>query len=254
MQPKYAILPQADQEEISTSQEFAHLLETFLTPLLLVLDQVLDKRLVRTLVQCCVAIIRFRNHKQGLLLSELGSYLGGSVGLSQTATAGTKRVGKLIRSLKWSALHIDRFLLEEAGKEVERLKGQGKRILCLFDGSVIEKPESSKLEATGPVLSEPCQTTEPLPSGIAFYYADPATHSGDGNGLDRDHHHGTGRHSQARGHAVVDHQRGLCRKTPRERGGSAALAGAHLGAAADLCRGIAAMLLARGWKCCSAFG
>jgi hypothetical protein len=70
MQPKYAIRHQPDQEEISTSQEFAHLLESFLAPLLLVLDQVLDKRLVRTLVQCCVAIIRFRNHKQGLLLSE----------------------------------------------------------------------------------------------------------------------------------------------------------------------------------------
>ena len=73
MQPKYAILHAPDQEEISTSQEFAQLLETFLAPLLLVLDQVLDKRLVRTLVQCCVAIIRFRNQKQGLLLSELGS-------------------------------------------------------------------------------------------------------------------------------------------------------------------------------------
>ena len=34
MQPKYAILHQPDQEEISTSQEFAHLLETFLAPLL----------------------------------------------------------------------------------------------------------------------------------------------------------------------------------------------------------------------------
>jgi hypothetical protein len=59
MQPTYAILHQPDQEEISTSQEFARVLESFLAPLLLVLDQVLDKRLVRTLVQCCVAIIRW---------------------------------------------------------------------------------------------------------------------------------------------------------------------------------------------------
>lgn len=70
MQPTYGILHQPDQEAISTSQEFAQLLETFLTPLLLVLDQVLDKRLVTTLVQCCVAIMRFRNSKQGLLLSD----------------------------------------------------------------------------------------------------------------------------------------------------------------------------------------
>ncbi len=168
MQPKYAILHQRDQEEITTSQEFAQVLETFLAPLLLVLDQMLDKRLVRTLVSCCVAIIRFRNTKQGLLLSELGSYLGGYVGLSQTATAGTKRVGKLIRSLKWSAWHIDQFLLEEAKKEVERLKAQGKRILCLFDGSVIEKPESSTLQATGPVLSSKAKRLTRSRVGLLF--------------------------------------------------------------------------------------
>jgi hypothetical protein len=63
MQPKYGILYQRDQEEVQTSQEFAGLLETFLLPLLLVLDKHMDKRLVRTLVQCCVAIIRFRNNK-----------------------------------------------------------------------------------------------------------------------------------------------------------------------------------------------
>src|SRR5437763_14052668 len=102
MQPKYAILHAPDQEEISTSQEFAQLLETFLAPLLLVLDRVLDKRLVRTLVECCVGIIRFRNQKRGLLLSELGSYLGGYAGLSKTAHAGTERVGKLQGPLRWS--------------------------------------------------------------------------------------------------------------------------------------------------------
>src|SRR6267154_826980 len=114
MQPKYAILSQRDQEEVQMSQEFAQMLETFLLPLLLVLDRLMDKRLVRTLVQCCVAIIRFRNNKQGLLLSELGSYMDGYPGLSATATAGTKRIGNLLRSIKWGVLQIDRYLLEEA--------------------------------------------------------------------------------------------------------------------------------------------
>ena len=41
-------------------------------PLLLQLDEVLDKRLVRTFVQCLVAIIRFRNNPQALWLSKLG--------------------------------------------------------------------------------------------------------------------------------------------------------------------------------------
>jgi hypothetical protein len=55
-----------DQEAAGAAQEVAQMLETFLVPLLFALDQVLEKRLMRTLVQCCVAIICFRNHKQGL--------------------------------------------------------------------------------------------------------------------------------------------------------------------------------------------
>ena len=176
------------------------------------------------------------------------------MGLSQTATAGTKRVGKLIRSLKWSALHIDRFLLEEAGKEVERLKGQGKRMLCLFDGSVSEKPESSKLEATGPVLSSKAKRLNRSRVGLLFTM--PTLRPIRVMGMDWTGTIITGQEGIPK-LAVMrwwTRHRGLCRKTPRERGGSTALAGAHLGAAADLCRGIAAMLLARGWKCCSAFG
>jgi hypothetical protein len=90
------------------------------------------------------------------------------VGLSHTATAGTKRIGKLMRSRKWSAVPSERFLLEEANTEVERLKAHGKRILCLFDGSVIEKPESSKLEATGPVLSRKAKRLTRSRLGLLF--------------------------------------------------------------------------------------
>jgi len=168
MPPKYAILMQPDQDELKLSQELAQLLESFLGPLLVVLDKYLDKRLVRTLVQCCVAIIRFRNNQRGLLLSELGSYMEGYHGLSKTATAGTKRVGKLIRSLKWNVLHIDQFLLEEAATEVERLHGLGQRILCIMDGSVIEKAESTSLEAIGPVLSSKAKRTGRSRKGLLF--------------------------------------------------------------------------------------
>lgn len=168
MQPKYDILHQRDQEAEAMSQELAQMLETFLSPLLLVLDTLLDKRLVRTLVQCCVAIIRFRNNKQGLLLSELGSYMDGYCGLSKKATAGTKRVGNLLRSLKWSALQIDQYLLNEANKEVERLKATGKRILCIWDGSVLEKPESSTLEGIAPVLSSKAKRTNRSRKGLLW--------------------------------------------------------------------------------------
>ena len=170
MQSKYDILQKNEQEAQNTSQELSQVLEEFLAPLLLVLDALLDKRLVRSLVQCCVAIIRFRNHKQGLLLSELGSYMDGYRGVSASAPAGTKRLSNLLRSLKWSILQIDRFLLEEADKEVKHLKEQGKRILCIWDGSVIEKPESSKLEGLSPVVSSKAKRLNRSRKGLVFNF------------------------------------------------------------------------------------
>jgi len=51
---------------------------------------------------------------------------------------------------------------------VERLKGQGQRILCLFDGSVIEKPERRTLQATGPVLSSKAKRLNRSRVGLLF--------------------------------------------------------------------------------------
>lgn len=76
------------------SQHLLELLESFLLPFLVMLDDVLDKRLVRTLLQCLVAITRLRNNPQALWISELGSSLHGYEGYAQSATAGTKRAGK----------------------------------------------------------------------------------------------------------------------------------------------------------------
>ena len=168
MQSKYDILQANEQEPQKVSQEIVQELELFLLPLLTVLDTFLDKRLVRTLVQCCVAIIRFRNHKQGLLLSELGSYMDNYRGLSESAPAGTKRIGNLIRSLKWSIFHIDRYLVDEAEKEVKRLKEAGKRILCIWDGSVVEKPESSAAEGLCPVISSKAKRLNRSKKGQVF--------------------------------------------------------------------------------------
>ena len=78
---KHEILQENEQDGQTASQELVEMLEIFLSPLLIVLDRFLDKRLVRTLVQCCVAIIRLRSNNQGLLLSELGSYMDGYSGL-----------------------------------------------------------------------------------------------------------------------------------------------------------------------------
>jgi hypothetical protein len=130
MQSKYDLLRQSEHEAQRRSQELAHQLEPFLSPLLIVLDKRLEKRLVRTMVQWCVASIRFSKSKQGLL--------------------------------QGSAFQSDHFLLEEAKKEVERLKAQGKRRRCLLDGRVIEKPASSTLEGLGPVLWSKAKRNDPI--------------------------------------------------------------------------------------------
>jgi hypothetical protein len=168
MSSKYNVRQENEQDPQKVSQDLAGILEISLSPLLIVLDRFLDKRLVRTFVQCCVAIIHFRNNKQGLLLSELGSYMDGYSGLSTNAPAETKRLGNLIRSIKWSILHIDQYLLDEADKEVKNLKNLGKRVLCIWDGSVIEKPESSKLEGLGPVISSKAKRLNRSRRGLIF--------------------------------------------------------------------------------------
>lgn len=170
MQSQYDILQENEQAAQKAAQELTQSLEEFLSPLLLVLDTFLDKRLVRTLVQLCVAIIRFRNQKQGLLLSELGSYLTGYQGLSANAPAGTKRIGNLLRSLKWSIMQIDDYLLEEADQQVKTLHEQGKRILCIWDGSVIEKPESRAIEGLCPVVSSKAKRLQRTKKGLVFNF------------------------------------------------------------------------------------
>lgn len=144
------------------------LLEHFLQPFLQELDAVLDKRLVRTMLQCLVAIIRLRANPQALWLSELGSYLHGYDAETPSAAAGTKRVGNLLRSVKWQVGLIDDFLLSKADNEVQRLKAQGQRILCLWDGSVLEKAESEKLEGLCPVLSSKARRRQRSKRGVLF--------------------------------------------------------------------------------------
>src|SRR5437868_13950735 len=120
----------------------------FLGPLLLELDQWLDKRLIRTFVQAIEAILTFRDRVNGLLLSELGSYLD-PIGKG----GGTKRLSRLLHSSKWTGALIDRFLWWRASQQVEQWASQGEEGLLLWDGSVWEKPESVKSEGLGPVQS-----------------------------------------------------------------------------------------------------
>src|SRR5262245_13994820 len=71
-------------------------LERFLAPLVVWLDTLLEKRLVRTLVASIVARVEWRTRAHGLLLSELGAYICNPA----HAPAGTKRLSILLRSPK----------------------------------------------------------------------------------------------------------------------------------------------------------
>jgi hypothetical protein len=123
----------------------------FLRPLLRDLDERLDVRLVRTLADSVVAIVRHRNRALALLLSELGSVIAGP----KHAPAGTKRIANLIHSDGWRAEEIEDYLLREGSRvvEAEAARVDEGRALCILDGSVLEKPESASLEGLSPVRS-----------------------------------------------------------------------------------------------------
>lgn len=113
-------------------------LQTFLGPLLTVLDARMDRRLVRTLVGTVEAILCFRNRPHGLLLSELGAYLLDAA----HAPAGTKRLSNLLRCARWSSHQVEDFLWQQATSRLDLLEQQGEEALLLWDESVLEKPES----------------------------------------------------------------------------------------------------------------
>ncbi|GAC1394631.1 MAG: hypothetical protein NVSMB38_28680 [Ktedonobacteraceae bacterium] len=100
---KYLIRHEAPQVPPYEAAGISHGLTTqvaqFLFPLLVDLDALLDKRLVRTFVQIITVILTFRDRANGLLLSKLGDYL-----LSpERAPASTKRLSNLLHSDKWRA-------------------------------------------------------------------------------------------------------------------------------------------------------
>lgn len=109
----------------------------FLEPLVQELDVTVDKRPLRTLVQTVEAIVAFRDRSHGLLLSELGDYMDGLGG-----GGGTKRLSTLIHHQGWKAQQIEEFLLQRADSQIARWEAQGEDGLLIWDGTVLEKPES----------------------------------------------------------------------------------------------------------------
>lgn len=142
MQKQYLIRQDRPQVPLYNAQEMAQGLTEdlaqFLWPLLVTLDAVLDKRLVRTFVQTIAVILTFRDRVNGLVLSELGGYLESP----DKAPAGTKRLSNLLHCVKWSSWLISRFLWQRATQQLERWQQAGQPALAIWDESEYEKPES----------------------------------------------------------------------------------------------------------------
>ena len=122
----------------------------------------LDKRLVRTFVHTLEAIIKFRHGNNGLLLSELGSYI---LNPSQ-APAGTKRLSNLLRSKRWGHALIERYLWQAAEQRVQALQAAGEEVLLVWDESVLEKAESLELEGLCAVRSSVARRLKRIKRGF----------------------------------------------------------------------------------------
>jgi Transposase DDE domain len=136
-------------EERDRAQELRQRLGEMVCPLLRELDVRLDKRLVATFFATLQALVTHRHSRCGLLLSELGGYI---LSPSQ-APAGTKRLSNLLRSRRWEATVVERFLWRRAEQRVQELNQAREQALALWDESVLEKPESLALEGLCPVRS-----------------------------------------------------------------------------------------------------
>ncbi len=82
-------------------------LGTFLFPFLGKLDDILDKRLVRTFLSTIQVIMTIRSRVHGLLLWEMGALLLDP----EHERAGTKRLANLLHSPRWSAQMSEQFRL-----------------------------------------------------------------------------------------------------------------------------------------------
>jgi hypothetical protein len=146
MPTQYLIAPEVPQvppyEAQQMAQGLAGDLAVFLFRLLVRLDRLLDKRLVRTFLQTIQVILAYRDRVGGLLLSELGGYV-----LSpQQAPAGTQRLSNLLHSPKWDAQVVADELWQQASEQVHSWQEQGEEGLAIWDGSEWEKPESEAAE------------------------------------------------------------------------------------------------------------
>ena len=138
-----------EAEKQEQSKQVESQLVKLLWPILIQLNQKLDRRLVKTFLGLVMAILMHRHRNNGLLLSELGGYLLGA----DHCRAGTKRISSLVHSARWNGGVIEDLFWQQGRQRVEELWEQGERPLVIWDESVLEKPESLQAEGLCAVRS-----------------------------------------------------------------------------------------------------
>lgn len=134
---------QTPQEE---SQWWAQQLETYLWPYRERLDAYLDRRVVGNLTATVAGIVQTRTE---LTTSALGSAICGP----EHTDAGMQRLQRALHHEGWSAQVLEQVLWEQAEKRRQQMLEQAERPLCIWDSSVLEKPESEQLQGLGAVRS-----------------------------------------------------------------------------------------------------
>jgi hypothetical protein len=136
--------PSRSEEE--ESQFWAEQLATYLKPYQERLDAYVDRRVVGNVMATVGAIVQSRCV---LTTSELGSAICGPA----HAEAGTQRLQDALHHQGWKAEIIEEVLWQEAEQRREQMQQCGETPLCIWDSSVVEKPESEKLQGLGTVRS-----------------------------------------------------------------------------------------------------
>ncbi len=154
----------ANRQEEETDAESCLItrLEAELGPLPERLDAYVDTRLVSTFMELMTAIITFVHPKQGLQVAKLGAVLKNGA----QAPAGTKKIERLLHSKKWSADLVKVFLWEKATQKVKELQRREEQVLCIHDGSRLEKPESEQTSGLCTVLSSKAKRLRKIRKGV----------------------------------------------------------------------------------------
>lgn len=136
----------SEKQAQAESQQWAEQLEMYLSPVSTRLDAYLDRRVVGNLTATVAGIVQTRS---ALTTSELGSAICGP----DHGEAGTQRLQRALHHQGWEAKLIEEVLWEQAEMSRQQIEERGETPLCIWDSSVLEKPESEKLEGLGAVRS-----------------------------------------------------------------------------------------------------